>query len=306
MNQVETLLNQIGMMFLIMALGLFLKKKNFYSDNFIKELSALLYLAIGPINVFDSFLIEYSSEIGRMFFISLGISCIIFLVGMILATVFFSKGDHRIERFGSVITNCGFLGLPLVATVCGEQYKIFVIPYIVVNVVIQNTFGIYFYTKDKNYVSLKAILKNETFIAAILGLIVFRFQIPMPTFVCKATSALGSTVAPLVSIIIGANLSETNISKFKDDFSTLFVVLIKQIILPLVGIALLSFIPNEYLQVKIAMLIVIGCPSAASTSAYARLYDADYDKGSRVVCISTISFILTITLLLKLALLIWN
>ena len=51
--------------------------------------------------------------------------------------------------------------MPIVSAVCGEEYKIYAVPFIAFGVVLQVTYGSYLYTRDKKYISLKSVITNE-------------------------------------------------------------------------------------------------------------------------------------------------
>lgn len=299
------LINQIAMMFVIIGLGYVLKKIRFFSDEFVKELSTVLYLVISPLNIFNSFLIEYTEQRARLFAISFVVAFLSSAISIVLSELVFKKENYSIEKFALIITNAGFLGLPIVSAVCGDEYKIYAVPFIAFGIILQVSYGAYLYTRDKKYISFKSVISNAAFISVIVGIVFFVLSIPVPLFIKSACSSLGNMVAPVASLIIGANLSGTNLSKFREDKSTITVILLRQLVCPFICMLVLCYLPKELLMEKMTMLIIAGTPPAAATSAFARMYDCDYDKASRVVCVSTISFIVTIALVMSVAMRIW-
>lgn len=305
MNYVQTLINQILMMFLIIGIGIFLEKKKYFSNQFIKELGDFLFTILAPLNVLSSFMIEYTPERGKQFLIAFAVSIMIYVLSIFLANIIFKIDKHAIEHYATIISNCGFIGLPIVKQVCGEEAGIYAVAFIVCNICIQMTYGKYVMSKDKNDISIKTIISSSSVIASVVGILYFFFRIPIITPVKACLSSLSGTVAPISCLLIGVNLANTNIKSFLTDKTSFISIAIRQLLVPFVVIIIMKFLSNDMYVMKLALTIISASPAASGTSVFARKYNMDYEMASRLVCVGTLLLIVTMPIITSIATLIW-
>ena len=77
--------------------------------------------------------------------------------------------------------------------------------------------------------------------------------------------------------------------------------LVRLLIIPLVSMAVLFFLPQEFAELKMALLIVAACPTGSNVAVYAQLYDSDYSYAVETVIISTLLSVVSIPLIVKIA-----
>lgn len=305
MNYINILINQIIVMFIIIAVGAVIGKTKYFSEQFIQEAGKLLFNIISPINVINSYMVGYSKEKSQAILISFTISIAVYVVSVIIAKALLNQKKYPVEQYGAIISNCGFLGLPIATAVCGSEASIYAIPFITCNVAIQMTYGVYVMTGDVKEISFKAMLKNTSVWGCIIGITYFFLRIPVIADVKTAFSSLASMVSPLSCLLIGINLSTTKIKDILKDKMSFVSILLRQIVTPLIAVFALKFVSNDLFIVKLSLLIVMSTPIAAGTSVYARTCNQDYEKASRLVCVSTLLCILTMPLITSLATAIW-
>lgn len=305
MSYVSTLIDKIIMMFLMIALGVFLEKRKYFSNQFIKELGDFLFNILAPFNVVSSFMIGYTPERGKQFIIAFIISALIYIVSIVVSTFVFKKKKYPVEHYATIISNCGFLGLPIVRQVCGEEAGIYAVAFIVFNICLQMTYGKYVMTLDKNDISIKSIFTSTSVLASIFGILYFFLRIPVIPPVQSCLSSLSSTVAPISCILIGVNLANTDFKSFIKDKESFLSIAIRQLVVPLVTVILLKFVSNDMYTMKLAIAIIAASPAASGTSVFARIYNKDYEMASRLVCVGTLLLIITMPLVTSIATLIW-
>ncbi len=59
--------------------------------------------------------------------------------------------------------------------------------------------------------------------------------------------------------------------------------------------------PAEYRMVKMAVLIVASAPVGSNVAIFAQLYGKDYTKAVKEVCLSTLSCIITLPIIVAVA-----
>lgn len=305
MNYVQTLIEQIMMMFLIIGIGVFLEKKKYFTNQFIKELGDFLFGILAPINVLSSFMITYTPEKGKQFLLAFIVSIMVYILAIFISNILFVREKYAIEHYATIISNCGFIGLPIVKQIFGEEAGIYAVAFIVCNICIQMTYGKYVMSNDKKDIAIKSIAKNNSVIASVVGMLYFFLRIPIITPVKACLSSLSGTVAPISCLLIGVNLANTNVKSFFSDKSSFLSIAIRQLLIPFIVIIIMKFLSNDMYVMKLTLTITAASPAASGTSVFARKYNMDYEMASRLVCVGTLLLIITMPIITSLATLIW-
>ena len=124
---------QLCTMFII-GIGGFIFAKSFkVTDEQQKFLSKLLLYFINPCLVINSFNKEFQADILLQLGFVILSSAIVFIVTMVVAKLFTlnKKGDdpivvkenayNTVDRLAIIFTNCGFMGIPLIRGVFGDE-----------------------------------------------------------------------------------------------------------------------------------------------------------------------------------------
>lgn len=306
MDYISTLTNQIAMMFLVIALGLFLKKIKFYGDDFVDSLGQLLFMVINPLTIFASFVNQYSPQKAKELFISLGLAALSASLNIIIAEILFHNKKYYMEKFATIVNNCGFFGLPIVISVFGQSAVFYAASYIAVNTIIQFTYGSYLMSGDKKTIGLKKIITNSSIVAFLAGMFFFFTRIPVPSIITTTISSLSSLMGPICALIVGSSLAGTNLKALKNDLLDILVILVRLIIVPLLTVYIFKYVDNNMFVLKFTLLINACAPSGTSTAVFARLYNRDYEKAARLVCICTLLCGLTMPFVTSIAMNVWN
>jgi len=304
MNYIDVLINQIGIMFITIFIGFFIRKAKIIDDNFVKTLGNVMLLVINPLSIFKSFITDYTDEKAKGLLICAVISIVMFSITVLLAQIFFHKEKYCIESYATVVNNCGFFGFPIVTAVLGANAVFFAVPYLIVNVTAQYTYGTYVLSRDKKNVSFKKIITNSNIIATILGFIFFFAGIKVPSVVYNTCTSLSSLLGPLCAIIIGSNLANTDFKDIKNDATGIIVCLIRLIIVPITCIFLLKNFDFD-MTLKLTMVIILSTPSGSSTTMLSRNYNKDSAKAARIVSVCSLLTIITMPLMLKIVEYVW-
>jgi len=306
MDIITTLINQILVMFIIIVLGFFLAKRNFFNDSTLKELSNLMFNVINPLVIINSFVTPYSQDKMKEFILSmiLGIGSYLFCI-LIMKLFFWKKDKHCIERFCVIVSNCGFFGIPIISATLGSDAVFYISPFVAMNSICVLTYASYIITLDKNIISIKKIFKNNTVISFAIGVMLFLLRIQYPLVISSTIKSLGNLLGPTCALMIGTNLANTNFNALKNDTYSFLSIFLRNIFIPFLLILIFRLINNDYFSLKIAVIIAASTPTGASATIFARNYNKDYELAARNVCISTLLSIATIPLLVAFAIKIW-
>ena len=303
MEVISIVINQIGMMYVLILVGFILYKKGIVNDAGTMQLTNILLWVVNPMIMLTRYQMEFSKEKFYQLIISLGLAFVIMAAGLILARIFVK--DNGIDQFAIGFPNSGFMGIPLVSGILGVDSIFFLSAYLVCFNILSYTYGIYLVSGDKNKVSVKNIVTNPAVIAVFIGLIIFISPVKMPSIIYSACNSLGNINTPLAMIILGTYIAQSKISDLFNNKHTYYISFIKLIIIPILSVVLLKFVPNTFYDIKMVMYIASITPTGMTVAMLSQIYGSDYSYGARIVGLTTILSLITIPITLLLPALIW-
>ena len=294
------IINQVIILFLIMLVGIYARKKGILNQETDKKLSDFLLNITLPCLILSSFNYEFSQDMlvnARMIFIY---SVIVHFALIFVSGIFSYKykgGPKAVLRFATIFSNCGFMGYPVLEGLFGKlgvfYGSIFNIPFNLFML----SYGTMLYTGKRDIRTLKAALKHPGIIATVLGLLMFTFSISFPSPLTKALTSVGSMTTPLSMIIVGSMLAEIKFKEIFSGFLVYYASFVRLIIAPLVTIIILKLLHADRLLFQISVTIET-MPVAVIATVLAEKYGADTKLASRCIFISTLISMITIPIIL--------
>lgn len=282
MNIVFTILP----LFLIIALGSFLKIVKIADDSWIKALNNYaLYLAF-PALIFNSFVSLKTVDHG-LFFKNMVLLLIISAV--IVIALFKEKKEIRNTYLICVLFgNIAYLGFPFLTSLIANSAE-------TVGIIIASSLIVYIgfnityldHTKHKS-INLTRLFKNPLLLAVIFGIIFSLLKIQIPEFASKTLAMLASSASPTALVALGLFL----VRKVEFDSSFKHAIIIsslKLLVLP----AIFYFIDRTW---TIA-IIEAAMPVAVTTFSLAEEYPMDKKAVLYSIIISTIISAITLPLI---------
>ncbi|MFW6035080.1 MAG: AEC family transporter [Halothermotrichaceae bacterium] len=301
----QIVVNQILILFLIILVGYIIKKKDIINEEINKGLSNILLEITLPALIINSLIsIKITSEIIYNLKVITIVSLLSYLMLIILVTLItkymsLSINKRTVFIFLIVFANVGYMGLPVVNAV----YPDYGIPLAIINNAAFNifvwTYGVYIFTsaRDKGKIKLRKLLNNGI-IAVIIGFIILFTGINLGP-VHGALESVGHMTFPLSMLIIGSSLTNVKFKKILKDKSLYLLIFLKLLILPVLGLFILRQfnIPEIVSNISVMMLAM---PSGAIGVIFAEKYDSDYTFASEGVFFTTLFSIVTIPLIIYL------
>ena len=149
--------------------------------------------------------------------------------------------------------------------------------------------------------SPKRLMTAPFMIAVIIGLFFFLTRISMPDLIYKSIQYIANVNTPLAMFTIGIYFAQTNPAEMFKKAKLYLLSVVRLLIIPLVCMVVLSFLPERFEEMKLALLIVSACPTGSNVAVYAQLYDSDYSYAVETVIISTLLSVVTIPAIVKIA-----
>ncbi len=291
-STVMILIQQIVIMFLMMALGYLLYRMTMIDSNGVREMSNICLFIGTPATILYSFFKPFESQVLIQAGWSFLLALISFLLSIVLTKTCF-KSSSRIAKFGIIFSNVGFLGIPLVEEVLGTEYVFYMSMVVVALNVILWIYGVVLISGDKKQASFSKLLLNPNTIVVIVGLLIYCLQIPVPYAVQKTTSYIAGLNAPLAMIVLGSYLAQTDIKKLVSNHETWVIMLGRNILSPLVTLVFLLLLPTSMRDIGMVVLIGAATPTAGSLAMMCQRYGSDFSYGAGVVGITTILSLVT-------------
>ena len=294
---------QILILFGLACIGYFIRKKELVSDNFINDCTNYALYVSMPCFLFNIITgTTYSNDkIGNMknmLIISIiGFFTLIIISNILSKYIAKERKKMQVLKFAFIFSNVGFMGLPIVFSVYGEEGIFFAsIVNLVFNILLF-TLGVYIYTGGKGEKFKYGNIINPAVISIIIGFVFFFLKINVPIVLSRVIEIAGSSTTLFSMLVIGMIISKKGI-----DFSVLsgelvIGILLKNIVIPFSLIIFLSAIFENNISLKI-FLITMSMPAGSTTAMFAYKYKSDYAFASEIITFSTILSVVSIPILL--------
>lgn len=294
------LVQQILVMVAMMLVGVALVKSSMVNETGVKQMSNVAIYVATPAVIIQAFAIDFDPEqlvngLWVSLFFSLGL-----LLSAIIGRVVCGSAD-RVGQFAVIFSNTGFVGIPIITSLLGQEYVFYVTMTMAVGTFVLWTYGIYLMSGDASMISLKKIVTNPAVIALGVGLLLFFAPIHLPVIVDKALTGMSNLNTGLGMLVLGANLGSSNIGLMVSDLRLYKASALRLLVVPAVVIGTLLLMPCST-EIKMTVLICEATPCGAVTSMLAQLFGGDYQYGTGLVIMTTLLSMITMPLVLTLAL----
>ena len=277
----------------------------------------LLYLFGESVIAVDMFLnltssnaSEASELLGNIFLV---IVCVfffytlLFLAGFLLLLLLRPNAvDSPIYRLMMLLPNIGFMGIPIVASLLGTDYIIYVAVYMLFYNVILYTYGIFLCKKSAKAENkdshahtepsqpwFKPIITNPGVIASVIALLIFFLKIPIPDEAATFCDYMGNPAIPLSMYLIGCSVAFSDIRSILKNTKVYGFLLFKMLLFPIACTFLVHLLPFDDMIVKL-FIIMTSMPAGSLVVLVAEEYAGNTTAATNGVVLSTLSSILSI------------
>ena len=305
-------LNTVITMFVILAVGYILGKRDIITPAASKNLSKLIICIGQPALIINSITNKtYSPDSLKLALISLGAAFVMHFAMAVIsyfACIWIKDLDERkITEFAMIFGNIGFLGIPVLGALFPENGA-FVASYFVVsfNILLWIIgLGIIARKRDDVKLTVKKIFINKGTVPSLIGFIVFLIpavfpKFTLPSFASLSISYVASLCTPISMLIIGALLSTRTMKQIFGSVKVYYMCLLKLIVIPMVFCLVLKLLGADDFWI-LFVTAVSAMPSASSTSMFAELYDTAPGFSAQCVGTSTLLSLATMPCLILLA-----
>ena len=305
MDAALILFRQTVVMFLYMFAGYILFRTGKLTIKGSKDIANILVRLVIPAVIVNSFCVEYSQERLMQLVRSALLSALGIGIAMVIAAAVFRR--HPVDNFGCAFSNAGFIGIPLIQAVLGNEGVFYIVAIVAMMNMLQWSYGVKVITGERSAIGLRHLTFNPIFFSIVIGLILFMTGAGahMPDILSETLNGLSALNAPLAMLVLGSYLAQSDIKLMIRSPHLYWVCAVRLLIIPAVTLAAFRFIPVDDM-LFLAVFIALSTPAGANVAVYAQLYDADYPYACQVVAMSTLLSIITLPLVIMAASVLYN
>ena len=232
---------QVAELFILMGLGALGAKTGLLRPEGKQTLSNLLVNLVVPAMIINSYRMDFSPEILRNLLAAFALSILSSLLGLVITLLFTARSkDSRtpIFRFACIFSNAGYMGLPLISALFGSEGLLYASAYFTIFNLLLWTLGysIVSGSSDPKKVA-GSLLRCPAIYAIVVGLVLYLFQIPLPTLITQPMELLGDMNTPLSMLITGMLIASGDLRRILTDKHIWELTVIRMFFIPVLTIA---------------------------------------------------------------------
>ncbi len=297
----------IGMRVLIMSIilviGAVAYKTRVISKDGAKQLSAVELKIVNPLLIFMSYQQTFNTELLHGLLWSFLLSAGSFGIMIPLASLLKRKNKENwsVERFSCIYSNCGFMGIPLIRGIFGDEGVLYLTAYITVFNLLVFTHGYMMMKEETDLSAFFQAVRSPTIIAVIVGVICYVTRLRLTGIpavgseIAEALQFIADMNTPLAMIIAGATAAQSNLLGSLKNAGTMTTAAYKLLLVPSAVILLMSLVPHAVpLMPRLTVCIACACPAATTGTMFALLFDKNAKHCSEIFAITTVISMLTL------------
>ena len=291
------MLTMQGTMFLMVVIGVFVRKKEVLTEDAKGVLTELVLNLILPFNIINSFHIEFNKEILVKFGVIILIGILAQVLCYLICKFAFNRFDikqKKVLKYGTMVSNSAFLGNPIAESVYGGTGLMYSSIFCVPTRVVMWSAGLAQFTDETDKkAAFKKVALHPCMIAVYIGLFLMITGLNLPAFVKSTIEGIGKCTTPLTMLLIGCMIAEVEDLRTMINKDIIYFTIIRIILIP--GIVFLGCRLAGVDKIITGVSVLLsGMPAGSTTAIMPAKYDGDYIFGTKLVVFSTIMTIVTI------------
>lgn len=300
----KEILNSLLMVFILIVPGILFKKTGNINDQQLKGLSNIVTKLTLPALIIDSMQIEFSQEIFKSSLFLFGAVLTFFAIAILLSIPIariskMTMPQTGIFMFMMMFANTGFIGIPIINALYGQQAVFYTSIIEMVNDFMIYTLGIaviQITSGKKAKLNFKDFLSPGV-IGILFGYCLFLLNFRLPGFLGSSIKMVGSATTPLCMFIIGGQLGDVHLKELFGDYKIYIMSFFKLIVMPAIVLLSLRLVLNDSSLISNVLVLSFCMPAAVSTAIFAEQYDSDVSFASKSVLLTTLLCMITIPLI---------
>jgi len=281
------------MMFFLVAAGAILKSTGILKDDAKRILTDLVLYFFLPCNIINSFRMEFNLDILRKFAVVLGISLVVQFVSYVLSKLLYNhvpKELKRVMQYCTIVSNSGFLGLPIAQGIYGAEgmmyASVFIIPMRVMMciVAVYIGLGLMIFQNPLNQIYSAVLGCGIPLLPELVKVLIGALD--------KGIRSAGGCTTAMTMVLIGMMFSGMSLRSMIDK-NTMFISALRLVVMPAIVFAACHFTGIDPFLAGVCTIIT-GMPAGSTSAILAAKYGCDYKFATKCIVISTLLSLVSI------------
>lgn len=300
MDYFLTVAQQVLILFVLIAVGFVLAKTNVMTDTGAKVCSDIALFVATPCVIINSFRREVTADTLWGLLAALGAALLIHALGIGVALLLYRKKTEQniVLRLCTVLSNAGFMALPLQQAILGDTGVFYGAAYVVMFNLVLWSYGPLTMDRASTKLSWKKMLLNPGMIGLVVGVIVMLLPVELPAVVTAPLTHLGNLNTPLPMLFIGHYLSKVNFKQALRRPAYFVGSAVRLLLVPGLSAAVL-YLMGIRGDLLVSMTVAASAPVAAGVAMFTTRYDRDTETAVNMVALSTVFSLITMPLLVS-------
>lgn len=296
-----TVFFQMLSLLIMIGAGFFMTKKEMLDAHTNTHMSKMIVNVFNPMLILSSALSSAGmiplDTMGLVSLIAVVMFAILIVAGMILSPFFDKRWDQRkIFQMMFVFSNLGFIGIPVVSTILGSEYVVYVTEFLVIYTIVFYTYGVALMDGKFSLSSLKTMC-NPGMISGVAAVLLIILNVQLPGFLATAITYLGNVTSPMALVAVGFALANTELKQIFYQPKLYVFSVVKLLLLPLLMLPLLRLATDDPALISVCM-VMFGMPIGNMPLILGNQKGIDGSTCSAAIILTTILCVFTIPILL--------
>ena len=231
--------------------------------------------------------------------IAVGMFAVFIIVGMIMSPLFEKdRMQRKIYQLMFVFSNVGFIGIPVISSIFGVQYIVYVAEFMLIYNLVFYTYGIVIMDGKFSPASVKAMINPGT-IFGLLSMAVVVFEIQLPGFIKTSATYLGNVTSPMALMAVGFALANADIKNIFNKPRLYAFSIFKLLVLPILMLPLMRLVMHDK-QLLSVFMVMFGMPVGNMPLILGSQRGLDVTVCSAAIILSTVLCVFTVPILIGL------
>ncbi len=298
---VFTVFFQMLALLIMIGAGYFMARKGMMDEHTNAQMSRMIVSVFNPMLILSSAAgsagLVSPETIATVGLIALGMFGIFIAAGMILSPFFDKAPDQRkIFQMMFVFSNLGFIGIPVVSSILGAAYVVYVTEFLLIYTIVFYTYGVALMDGKFSASSVKSMLNPGT-ISGLAALLIIICNIQLPDFIKTAITYLGNVTSPMALVAVGFTLAHSDLKRIFCQPRLYVFSAVKLLALPLAMLPLLRLVTDDTAILSVCM-IMFGMPIGNMPLILGTQKGIDGATCSAAIILTTLLCVLTIPVLM--------
>lgn len=297
-----TVIPKVAQLFLMVGVGAVCFRVGMLTRRGVSQLTSLLLYLVAPCLIVSSLAGQGKGIAPSELVLSLVLAVLAHLLAIGLSFLFFRREPaprKRVLRFSLIYSNTGFMGIPLVQAVVGQEGVVYASVFIAVFNVFAWTHGYGLMSGGQNSGWKKAVL-NPGVLALAVGLPLFFLGWELPELIRVPVDSFAALNTPLAMVVIGCNIARLSLKEMFSDRAVFFVSGLRLLLIPAVFLGA-AFLCGPVPALLVSSVIQAAAPTAANTVLFANRFGGDDALAAKTVAVSSLFSVITLPVLVAIA-----